>query len=162
MNINYHYLIMSQQELLQNQVIEELLRERSNYYISQNKNPDFWILTSPEFVENDIIKNKLLGSNFYKKHIKEISLINLHAKKNFFACLVSTNKDFIDWFKLRIGDFENLDENINKQDYKLDGAQVNIDFSSFNKNLLKFDKEKIHPELINNKFSQFINNSGKI
>ena len=162
MNINYHYLIMSQQDLLQNQVIEELLRERSNYYVSQNKNPDFWILTSPEYIENVNVKNKLLNSSFYKKHSNEISLISSSLKKDFFACLVSTNEDFIDWFKLRIGDFENLNENINKQNYKLDGIQLIIDSNSTNKNLLKFNKNKIHPELITNKFSQFINNSSMV
>ena len=162
MNINYHYLIMSQQDLLQNQVIEELLRERSNYYISQNKNPDFWILTSPEYIEDNNIKNKILNSSFYKKHINEISVINSSLKRDFFACLVSTNKDFIDWFKLRLGDFENLSENINKENYRLDGIQLTINSNSNNINLLKFNKEKIHPELVNNKFSQFINNSNII
>ena len=150
---------MSQQDLLQNQVIEELLRERSNYYISQNKNPDFWILTSPKYIENKIIKNKIINSNFYKKHINKINLSNLSLNKDFFACLISTNEDFIDWFKLRIGDFENLNENINKQNYTLDGIQLIVNLNSEDKNLLKFDKEKIHPELINNKFSEFINNS---
>ena len=162
MNINYHYLIMSQQDLLQNEVIEELLRERSNYYVSQNKNPDFWILTSPEYIEDKNVKNKLVNSNFYKKHINKISLTSSSLKKDFFACLVSTNEDFIDWFKLRMGDFENLNENINKGNYKLNGIQLIVNLSDKDKNLLKFDKEKIHPELINNKFSQFINNSSII
>ena len=162
MNINYHYLIMSQQDLLQDQVIEELLRERSNYYISQNKNPDFWILTSPEYIENKIVKNKLINSSFYKKHINKINLTNSSLTKDFFACLISTNKDFIDWFKLRIGDFENLNENIDKKNYRLDGIQLIINSSIENKNLLKFNKEKIHPELINKKFYEFINNSNFI
>ncbi len=162
MNINYHYLIMSQQDLLQNEVIEELLRERSNYYVSQNKNPDFWILTSPEYIEDKNVKNKLANSNFYKKHINKIGLANSSLKKDFFACLVSTNEDFIDWFKLRMGDFENLNENINKENYRLNGIQLIVNLNDKNKNLLKFDKEKIHPELINNKFSQFINNSSII
>ena len=153
---------MSQQDLLQNEVIEELLRERSNYYVSQNKNPDFWILTSPEYIEDKNVKNKLVNSNFYKKHINKISLTSSSLKKDFFACLVSTNEDFIDWFKLRMGDFENLNENINKGNYKLNGIQLIVNLSDKDKNLLKFDKEKIHPELINNKFSQFINNSSII
>ena len=98
----------------------------------------------------------------YKKHINKISLTSSSLKKDFFACLVSTNEDFIDWFKLRMGDFENLNENINKGNYKLNGIQLIVNLSDKDKNLLKFDKEKIHPELINNKFSQFINNSSII
>ena len=159
MNINYHYLIMSQQNLLQNEVIEELLRERSNYYVSQNKNPDFWILPSPDYIENKDIKNKLINSSFYKKHINTINHIDPILRKDFFACLVSTNENFIDWFKLRIGDFEKLNETTDKGNYTLNGIQLIGNLNNEYKNLLKFDKEKIHPELINNKFSQFINNS---
>jgi len=68
MNITYHYLIMSQKDFLYNQVIEELLREKSNYFISQNKKRDFWVLTSPQIIKNKEINNKIKQSNFYIKN----------------------------------------------------------------------------------------------
>ena len=36
MGKTFHYLIMSQRDLFENEVIEELLRERANFYISKN------------------------------------------------------------------------------------------------------------------------------
>ena len=63
---------MSQQDLLENEVIEELLREKSYYYISQNKNPDLWILISPEFLNNKQIKESLRNSSFYKQYKNQI------------------------------------------------------------------------------------------
>ena len=44
MTIRYYYLVMSQIDMLENQVLEEILRERANYYLSKNKNIDFWLL----------------------------------------------------------------------------------------------------------------------
>ena len=37
MEIKYYYIVMSQKEMLQNQVLEEIVRERANYYISKKK-----------------------------------------------------------------------------------------------------------------------------
>jgi len=50
MTVRYYYLIMSQIDMLENQVLEEILRERANYYFSKNKNIDFWLLISPNFL----------------------------------------------------------------------------------------------------------------
>ena len=47
---SYHFLLISQIDLFKNQVLEEVLRERANFYISQNKKQDFWILTFPNFI----------------------------------------------------------------------------------------------------------------
>ena len=54
--IDYYYVIMSQKSLLENQVVEEILRERANYYISKKKPLDFWITISPNFLADSIIK----------------------------------------------------------------------------------------------------------
>ena len=64
-NLKCYYLIFSQKDFLENQVIEEIIRERSNYYISENKNPDFWVLNSPEFINDYEINKKI-------KNLKEI------------------------------------------------------------------------------------------
>ena len=157
MNITYHYLIMSQQDLLYNQVIEELLREKSNYYISQKKNRDFWILTSPEIVKEAKINNKIKNSAFYKKNINLINSTE-NSGKEFYSALVSTNEDFIDWFKLRIGDFEELDKNINKENYRLDGIHLKLNSEVNNKDSLNFKEKSIHPNLLKKQFSNFIDN----
>jgi hypothetical protein len=47
---------MSQKDFLQNQVIEEILREKSSYYMVQNKVPDYWILISPKFLSENNLK----------------------------------------------------------------------------------------------------------
>ena len=108
----YYYLIMSQKSLLQNQVIEEILRERSTYYSINNKKTDFWLLISPDFIYSNNIINKLKSTNFYRNNISSILFNEFSTKKdlNFFGSLISTDKDFIKWISLRIGYFENIDE----------------------------------------------------
>jgi hypothetical protein len=63
--INYNYLIMSQKDLLQNQVIEEILRERANLYALRKKSNDFWIVISPTFIYSPEILSTIKKSNFY-------------------------------------------------------------------------------------------------
>jgi hypothetical protein len=53
------YLLMSQDDLFKNQVIEEILRERSSSYILQGKPNDFWILVSPKFIEKEEIQQQI-------------------------------------------------------------------------------------------------------
>jgi len=64
-NVTCYYLLFSQKDFLQNQVIEELIRERSNYYIAENKSTDYWILNSPEFINNSELKEKIKLSSEY-------------------------------------------------------------------------------------------------
>ena len=49
-NLKCYYLIFSQKDFLENQVIEEIIRERSNYYISENKNPDFCLASVFQYI----------------------------------------------------------------------------------------------------------------
>ena len=44
---------MSQKDMLQNQVLEEILRERATYYISKKRTLDFWITISSDFLEDE-------------------------------------------------------------------------------------------------------------
>ena len=53
MSTKYYYIVMSQKDMLQNQVLEEILRERATYYISKKKTLDFWITISADFLENE-------------------------------------------------------------------------------------------------------------
>ena len=155
MNTRYHYIVMSQQDLLENEVIEELLREKSYYYISQNKNPDLWILISPNFLNNKEIQEKLKKSSFYKQYKNKIVVSNQNKESEYYGCIVSSNEDYIGWLKLRIGDFEEINNlrNIEKT-YKVNGLYGVTE----NGNILKSNPEKIHQELIKKKFIEFLNN----
>ena len=155
MNITYHYLIMSQTNFLYSQVIEELLREKSNYYISQNKKRDFWVLTSPQIIKNKQISDKIKETSFYSMNRELID-----SSEQFFCnALVSTNSDFIDWFKLRIGDFEEIGSNVSKKNYKIDGIHLKIENQSFNNDLLNFNEKYINPIILEKQFSNFVKNS---
>jgi hypothetical protein len=110
--ITYNYLLMSQKSLLKNEVIEELLRERAHSYSIRNKNVDFWLLISPNFIYETNILNSIKKSNFYKREKELISSVKILEKNNFnfFASLISTDANFIRWIKLRIGYFEDVED----------------------------------------------------
>ena len=99
----YHYILMSENDFINNLVLEELLRERSNYYLMKNKPIDFWVLYNPPFIR-DNIANTILKSYYYK------NLCNNNKFINNYSCLLSTNLNFIYWIKLRLGFFENINE----------------------------------------------------
>lgn len=82
---NYHFAIASQNFFLNQEPLEEILRERMQYYKSSNKDIDFWFVLNPNFL------------HFLKKD--SISFQN----NNPIAAIVSLDKQFIQWLKLRIG-----------------------------------------------------------
>lgn len=79
---NYYYAIGSKKFLMNQEPLEEILRERKNYYTSINKNIDFWL----------ILDINIIPYNF-----------NTKKSTNYFAAIVSLDKKFIQWLKLRIG-----------------------------------------------------------
>jgi hypothetical protein len=113
MSLEYFYLLMSQDDLFKNQVIEEILRERSSSYILQGKPNDFWILVSPKFIEKEEIQQQIKQTNFYKQREKLFK--NKENTYEFYATLISLDKEFITWLSLRLGYFETL----NKQEKKI-------------------------------------------
>jgi hypothetical protein len=106
--IIYYYLLMSQKDLVENQVVEEIFREKANFYFDQDRQTDFWILMAPKFIKEKKLLGKIRKSRFYKQQKENISCFSLDTEKEFFVALVSTNKDFIRWVGLRIGYFEDL------------------------------------------------------
>ena len=108
--MDYYYLVFDQKELYKNQVLEEVLIDRANYYVSKNRTIDFWILTSPNWLFSSLILEKLIKTSFYKKF-----------NNKFYSVLISTDFEFINWIKLRIGDFENIDSS----DYNLSNYTIN-------------------------------------
>jgi len=118
----YFYLIFSQIDLLKSEAIEELLRERTTYYWSKDqKDRDFWIVVSPNFVQLPEINNKIKESQFYKTNFNKILVSKSNILKDsnklflndseFYAAIVSTNENYIKWLSLRIGYFEKLQLN---------------------------------------------------
>ena len=89
----YHYILASQRFLLEEEPLEEVLRERTRDYQEKNKEIDFWLVKQPAFIEAP-------GFAEIKAKCPQPS-----------AAIISTNSDFITWLKLRLeyvarGEFE--------------------------------------------------------
>lgn len=81
----YYFAIASEQFLINEEPIEEILRERTDYYNSINKDVDFWLIKNPKFInltQFANIKSQLIGKS---------------------AAIISLDQQFIQWLKLRIG-----------------------------------------------------------
>nr|YP_009654292.1 hypothetical protein [Pleurostichidium falkenbergii]QCH39579.1 hypothetical protein [Pleurostichidium falkenbergii] len=81
---NYHFAVASQSFFLDQEPIEEILRERTQYYKSFNKEIDFWFILNPSF----------FNSLQYQ--------LNYYDENQSFAAIVSLDKQFIQWLKLRL------------------------------------------------------------
>jgi hypothetical protein len=148
MATDYHYIIMSQKDFFENQVIEELLRERTNYYLTKNKIKDFWLLVSPDFVLSTDLIDKIKSTNFYSQQSQVIE--DKSSNNPFYISLVSTNLEFIKWIKLRLGYFEGLDTDIERS-FKSDGIQGKLNIVE-NKNILKCKPNLLHPDILTKQY----------
>nr|YP_010850350.1 hypothetical protein Ycf54 [Lophurella caespitosa]WGH13239.1 hypothetical protein Ycf54 [Lophurella caespitosa] len=81
---NYHFAFASQSFFLDQEPIEEILRERTQYYNSCKKEIDFWFVLNPHFLSS-------LDDKF-----------NYSDNNQSFAAIVSLDKQFIQWLKLRL------------------------------------------------------------
>lgn len=82
---NYYFAVASQTFFFDQEPIEEILRERTQYYKSSNKDIDFWFVLNPDFIS-------VLGNN--------PQYLNM---SNSLAAIISCDKKFIQWLKLRVG-----------------------------------------------------------
>nr|YP_010338276.1 hypothetical protein MW410_pgp154 [Bangia atropurpurea]UNJ18226.1 hypothetical protein [Bangia atropurpurea] len=81
----YYFALASQNFLLTEEPLEEVFRERINYYQSHNKAIDFWLIPDPKFLNKpEMIK--------FKNIVPDEAI-----------AIISTNSIFINWLKLRIG-----------------------------------------------------------
>lgn len=142
MNTNYHCIVFEQNDFLKNQVIEELLRERSSYYINKNLCNDFWVLLNPNFLNDNNFLEKFAKTNYFKK---------FNLNKIFYVVIISANVEFINWMKLRLGYCENLDTfvNVNKN-FKSDGVYCLI--NNKNGKLLSNNYLALTPEILAERF----------
>lgn len=80
----YYYLLASQKFLLEEEPLDEVLRERTRHYQEQEKAIDFWVVKQPAFLE---------APEFAGARAKCPQPA---------AAIVSTNPQFITWLKLRL------------------------------------------------------------
>lgn len=81
----YYFAIASKKFLVNTEPVEEILRERTNYYKSISKDIDFWFIIDPKFISLSEFKNS------------KIKIPNTPA------AIISLDQEFIQWLKLRIG-----------------------------------------------------------
>ena len=80
----YYYVLASQKFLLEEEPIDEVIKERTRYYHEQEKELDFWVVKQPAFLE-----------------APEFAAIQPKCPKPAVA-IVSANSQFITWLKLRL------------------------------------------------------------
>lgn len=80
----YYYLLASRGFLLEEEPIEEVLKERIRHYSEKGKEIDFWLVEQPAFLDAP-------------------ELVAVKAKcPQPAAAIISTNEQFITWLKLRL------------------------------------------------------------
>ncbi|MEH2264654.1 MgPME-cyclase complex family protein [Nostoc sp.] len=95
----YYYVLASLRFLLQEEPIQEVIKERTRHYHEQEKQLDFWLVEQPAFLEAP-------------------EFVQLKAKcPQPAVAIISTNPQFITWLKLRLeyvitGEFQAPSETI--------------------------------------------------
>lgn len=95
----YYYLLASQKFLLEEEPIDEVLKERTRNYHEQEKEIDFWLVPQPAFLE-----------------APKMATVKAQCPQPAIA-VISTNPQFITWLKLRLefvitGEFQAPSETI--------------------------------------------------
>ena len=80
----YYYAVGSEKFLIEEEPLEEVLNERRRHYQEQEQEMDFWLVKHPAFLE-----------------APELASVKAQCPQPAVA-LVSTNKSFITWLKLRL------------------------------------------------------------
>jgi hypothetical protein len=80
----YYFILASKEFLINEEPMEEVLRERVQHFRKEKKRVDFWLLPNPEFLKTN----------------SEVNLINKFPTEC--LAIVSTNKVFVTWLKLRL------------------------------------------------------------
>jgi hypothetical protein len=80
----YYYILASQRFLLEEEPLEEVLRERTRHYHEREKEIDFWLVKQPAFLE-----------------APEMAEVKAQCPQPG-AAVISTNPEFINWLKLRL------------------------------------------------------------
>lgn len=81
--LKYYFIIGSQNFLLKEEPLEEVLRERFQYCLREKKAMNFWLIKSPKFLQSQ--KMNLLQTRLPQKSV----------------VILSTSEMFARWLKLR-------------------------------------------------------------
>ncbi len=79
-----YYYVLASQKFLEEEPLEEVLRERTRHYHEQEKEIDFWLVNQPAFLESS-----------------QMSQVKQECPQPATA-IISTNSKFITWLKLRL------------------------------------------------------------
>nr|YP_009545453.1 ycf54 [Mallomonas splendens]AYO28607.1 ycf54 [Mallomonas splendens] len=152
--MKYYYIGLSQQDFFKNQVIEEVIRERVNHFISKKLQLNFWVVFSPLFLNNLEIKEKIKKTCFYKQKKQEIEFIN----NDYFAIMISTDPQYISWLKLRLGYFEDIelkDSHNFPENFKSDGFYGIYDLKDIGQvSPFEINKNLVHPLILIEKYKK--------
>jgi hypothetical protein len=80
----YYYVLASQRFLLEEEPLDEVLKERTRNYNEQEKEIDFWLVKQPAFLE-----------------APEMAQVKAECPQPA-AAIISTNPQFMTWLKLRL------------------------------------------------------------
>ena len=80
----YYYVLASQQFLIEEEPLEEVLKERTRHYRENEKEIDFWLIKQPAFLDSPEMADA-------KQTCPQPA-----------AAIISTNAQFISWLKLRL------------------------------------------------------------
>jgi len=80
----YYYVLASRRFLIDEEPLEEVLRERRRNYKEQEKEIDFWLVVQPAFLAAPEMAE-------FKAQCPQPA-----------AAIISTNPEFITWLKLRL------------------------------------------------------------
>ena len=80
----YYYVLASRKFLIEEEPLEEVLRERTRNYRENEKEIDFWLVEQPAFLE-----------------APEMAAVKAKCSQPAVA-IVSTNKQVVTWLKLRL------------------------------------------------------------
>ena len=69
----YYFILATENFLAEEEALEEVLRERVQYFRKQNKPNDFWILPNPSFLNTQDNKISTLKNKFTKPTMAIIS-----------------------------------------------------------------------------------------
>jgi len=88
--VKYYFVIGSSQFLLKNEPLEEMLRERAQFLKREKKPITFWLVKSPKFLNSSQLSN--MREKLFESGLSKVEL----------TAIVSVDKTFITWLKLRI------------------------------------------------------------
>ena len=163
-NFNLSYLLFSQFDLVDKEVLEELFRERITRAKEKQIPLDFWLILNPKCLYYKPYLKEIKDTFYYVQNRKSIEFKN----NDYFCLFITNNPQYSTWLKLRIGYFEKKDiyslvytkeelvtekEFLKKNQLKTNGIFSKICFHTEEKFLFSSLDSKLHDSLIDKKLN---------